>query len=151
MRPARRYLLAALAAALLLGIGGAAYWRFGRAADIPVAVAAQGAVAARVVGPGTVQARVPVTVSARVGSTVVEVLAEPDFAKAVVALRLAVLFMHSRIDIDFSLLKLRVKNRIELEIRREWVAEHPTLSYWLEKEQENWDEVGVDLTIRTSG
>ncbi|USX25078.1 Ppx/GppA family phosphatase [Oxalobacteraceae bacterium OTU3CINTB1] len=82
---------------------------------------------------------------------VVEVLAEPDFAKAVVALRLAVLFMHSRIDIDFSLLKLRVKNRIELEIRREWVAEHPTLSYWLEKEQENWDEMGVDFTIRTSG
>ena len=82
---------------------------------------------------------------------VVEVLAEPDFAKAVVALRLAVLFMHSRIDIDFSLLKLRVKNRVELEIRREWVAEHPTLSYWLEKEQENWDEVGVDFAIRTSG
>lgn len=82
---------------------------------------------------------------------VAEVLAEPDFAKAVVALRLAVLFMHSRIDIDFSLIKLRVKNRIELEIRREWVAEHPTLSYWLEKEQENWDEVGVDFTIRTSG
>jgi len=82
---------------------------------------------------------------------VVEVLSEPDFAKAVVALRLAVLFMHSRIDIDFSLLKLRVKNRIELEIRREWVAEHPTLSYWLEKEQENWDEVGVDFSIRTSG
>ena len=82
---------------------------------------------------------------------VVEVLAEPDFAKAVVALRLAVLFMHSRIDIDFSLIKLRVKNRIELEIRREWVAEHPTLSYWLEKEQENWDEVGVDFAIRTSG
>ena len=80
-----------------------------------------------------------------------ELLAEPDFAKAVVALRLAVLFMHSRIDIDFSLLKLRVKNRIELEIRREWVAEHPTLSYWLEKEQENWDEVGVDFSIRTSG
>jgi exopolyphosphatase/guanosine-5'-triphosphate,3'-diphosphate pyrophosphatase len=80
-----------------------------------------------------------------------EVLVEPDFTKAVVALRLAVLFMHSRIDIDFTLLKLRVKSRIELEIRREWVAEHPTLSYWLEKEQENWDEVGVDFSIRTSG
>ena len=76
MRPARRYLLAALVAALLLGVGGAAYWRFGRAVEIPVSVAAQGAVAARVVGPGTVQARVPVTVSARVGSTVVEVLAD---------------------------------------------------------------------------
>nr|WP_315395530.1 Ppx/GppA phosphatase family protein [uncultured Duganella sp.] len=80
-----------------------------------------------------------------------EVIEDPDFTKAVVALRLAVLFMHSRIDIDFTLLKLRVKNRIELEIRREWVADHPTLSYWLEKEQENWDEVGVDFTIRASG
>ena len=80
-----------------------------------------------------------------------DVIEDPDFTKAVVALRLAVLFMHSRIDIDFTLLKLRVKNRIELEIRREWVADHPTLSYWLEKEQENWDEVGVDFTIRASG
>jgi exopolyphosphatase/guanosine-5'-triphosphate,3'-diphosphate pyrophosphatase len=80
-----------------------------------------------------------------------EILVEPDFTKAVVAFRLAVLFMHSRIDIDFTLLKLRVKNRIELEIRREWVAEHPTLSYWLEKEQEHWDEVGVDFSIRTAG
>src|SRR5471032_1727780 len=78
-------------------------------------------------------------------------LAEPDFVKAVVALRLAVLFMHSRMDIDFTLIKLRMKNRIELEIRREWLGDHPTLSYWLEKEQEQWDEVGVDFSIRTIG
>ncbi|MYM31848.1 exopolyphosphatase / guanosine-5'-triphosphate,3'-diphosphate pyrophosphatase [Duganella sacchari] len=82
---------------------------------------------------------------------VAEVLTDPDFAKAIVALRLSVLFMHSRIDIDFTQIKLRFKSRIELEIRREWVAEHPTLSYWLEKEQEQWDEVGVDFSIRTSG
>jgi exopolyphosphatase/guanosine-5'-triphosphate,3'-diphosphate pyrophosphatase len=81
---------------------------------------------------------------------VAEVLNEADFAKAIVALRLSVLFMHSRIDIDFSQIRLRFKSRIELEIRRDWVAEHPTLSYWLEKEQEQWDEVGVDFTIRTS-
>jgi exopolyphosphatase/guanosine-5'-triphosphate,3'-diphosphate pyrophosphatase len=68
-----------------------------------------------------------------------------------VAFRLAVLFMHSRIDLDFTQIKLRFKSRIELEIRREWVAEHPTLSYWLEKEQEQWDEVGVDFLIRTTG
>lgn len=79
-----------------------------------------------------------------------ELLQEPDFAKAVVAFRLSVLFMHSRIDIDFTQLKLRFKSRVELEISREWVAEHPTLSYWLEKEQEQWDEVGVDFIIRTS-
>jgi exopolyphosphatase/guanosine-5'-triphosphate,3'-diphosphate pyrophosphatase len=82
---------------------------------------------------------------------VVEVLGETDFAKAIVALRLAVLFMHSRIDLDFTQIKLRYKSRIELEIQRDWVAEHPTLSYWLEKEQEQWDEVGVDFLIRTTG
>ena len=73
-----------------------------------------------------------------------------DSAKAVVALRLAILFMHSRIEIDFMELKLRMKNRIELELRREWVADHPTVSYWMEKEQELWDEVGVDFSIRAN-
>ncbi|UTY60245.1 Ppx/GppA phosphatase family protein [Massilia sp. erpn] len=77
-----------------------------------------------------------------------ELLGESDFAKAVVALRLAILFMHSRIELDFKGIKLRMKNRIELELRREWVAEHPTVAYWMEKEQEFWDEVGVDLSIR---
>ncbi|MBA5605047.1 Ppx/GppA family phosphatase [Duganella sp. FT3S] len=79
-----------------------------------------------------------------------EALAESDFAKAVVALRLAILFMHARIDVDFRQLKLRMKNRIELEIRRDWVADHPTVSYWMEKEQELWDEVGVDFSIRAN-
>jgi exopolyphosphatase/guanosine-5'-triphosphate,3'-diphosphate pyrophosphatase len=76
-------------------------------------------------------------------------LPEADFAKAVVALRLAILFMHSRIEPDFELLKLRMKNRIELELRREWVAEHPTVAYWFEKEQEQWDEVGIYFTVKT--
>jgi exopolyphosphatase / guanosine-5'-triphosphate,3'-diphosphate pyrophosphatase len=79
-----------------------------------------------------------------------EALTDPDFAKAVVALRLAILFMHARIDVDFRQLKLRMKNRIELEIRRDWVSDHPTVSYWMEKEQELWDEVGVDFSIRAN-
>ncbi|UGQ48014.1 Ppx/GppA phosphatase family protein [Massilia endophytica] len=78
-----------------------------------------------------------------------EQLSDGDFAKAVVALRLAILFMHSRIEPDFSVLKLRVKSRIELELRRSWVAEHPTVAYWFEKEQELWDEVGVDFTVKS--
>jgi exopolyphosphatase/guanosine-5'-triphosphate,3'-diphosphate pyrophosphatase len=77
-------------------------------------------------------------------------LAEPDFAKAVLALRLAILLMHARIEADFSELKLRMKNKIELDIKRSWVAHHPTVSYWIEKEQEWWDEVGVDFSVRTS-
>ena len=79
-----------------------------------------------------------------------EVLSDPDFAKAVLALRLSILLMHARIEADFSELRLRMKNRIELDIKRGWVAHHPTVSFWIEKEQEFWDEVGVDFTIRAS-
>ncbi|MDB5907223.1 MAG: ppx/GppA phosphatase family protein, partial [Massilia sp.] len=79
-----------------------------------------------------------------------DALAEPDFAKAVLALRLAILLMHARIEADFNELKLRMKSKIELDIKRSWVAHHPTVSYWIEKEQEWWDEVGVDFSVKTS-
>ena len=79
-----------------------------------------------------------------------DVLADADFAKAVLALRLSILLMHARIEADFSELRLRMKNRIDLDIKRGWVAHHPTVSFWIEKEQEFWDEVGVDFTIRAS-
>ncbi len=79
-----------------------------------------------------------------------EALSDPDFAKAVLALRLAILFMHSRIEVDFQQLRLRMKNRIELEINRSLVAHHPTVSYWIEKEQEWWDEVGVDFSVKAN-
>jgi len=69
-------LASALVALLLVVARGAAYWRLGRAADVPVAMAAQGSIAAYVVGPGTVQARVPVTLSARVSATVTRVLTD---------------------------------------------------------------------------
>ena len=80
---------------------------------------------------------------------VAEQLTEPDFAKAVLALRLAVLLMHARIGEDFSALRVRMKNRIELEVGRAWLGSHPTISYWVEKEQEWWDEVGVDFGVKT--
>lgn len=80
---------------------------------------------------------------------VAEALEDSDFAKAVLALRVAILLMHARIDADAGELKLRMKNRIDLEIRREWVGSHPTVSYWIEKEQEWWDEVGVDFSVRS--
>jgi exopolyphosphatase/guanosine-5'-triphosphate,3'-diphosphate pyrophosphatase len=79
-----------------------------------------------------------------------DALTDPDFAKAVLALRLAIVLMHARIEPESEQIKLRMKNRIEIEIRRSWKADHPTLSYWLEKEQEWWDEVGVDFSVKTS-
>ncbi len=77
-----------------------------------------------------------------------EVLSDIDFAKALLALRLAVMFMHSHITLDFDEIRLKMKNRIDLEIKRDWVRDHPTVSYWMQKEQEWWSGVGVDFSIR---
>jgi RND family efflux transporter MFP subunit len=66
----------ALVALLLLAAGAVAYWRFGHALEVQVAVVSNGAIAARVVGPGSVQARIPVTLSARVSATVTQVHAD---------------------------------------------------------------------------
>lgn len=77
-------------------------------------------------------------------------LANGDFAKAVLALRLAVMFMHARIDVDIDDVRLKMKNRIDLEIRKDWVTDHPTVSYWIEKEKESWAEVGMEFSIRLS-
>lgn len=79
-----------------------------------------------------------------------QALGELDFAKAVLALRMAVMFMHSRIEIDLSELRLRMRGRIELEIKRDWVAEHPTVWYWMERERECWAQIGVDFAVRTN-
>jgi len=65
--------LIALVGLLLMVAAVAGYWRFGRAIDVPVAVATRGAILAYVVGPGSMQARVPVTLSARVNATVTHV------------------------------------------------------------------------------
>ena len=79
---------------------------------------------------------------------VADLLADPGFAKAVLALRLAVVFMHARIAAQTDELRLKMKNRIELDIRNEWVSDHPTLAYWIGKEKEAWAEVGIDFSMR---
>lgn len=71
-----RKITIALVGLLVLLVAGAAWWRFGHALDLPVAVARQGAIVARVVGPGSVQARVPVTLSSRINATVTQVMVD---------------------------------------------------------------------------
>ena len=78
-----------------------------------------------------------------------DALADQDFAKAVLALRLAVLFMHTRLELSLAEIRLRMKSRIELEIKQEWLEQHPTLNYWMEKEPEAWGELNVDFVVRT--
>ncbi|MES2025668.1 MAG: Ppx/GppA phosphatase family protein [Pseudomonadota bacterium] len=79
---------------------------------------------------------------------VADSLSDANFAKAVLALRLAVMFMHARLNIGIDEVRLKMKNRIELEIRKEWVTDHPTVSYWMDKEKECWNEVGIDFSIK---
>ena len=80
-----------------------------------------------------------------------DTLDDPDFAKAVLALRLATIFLHSRIDEDVGGMRLKMKSRIELELKRDWIEKHPTLSYWIEKERECWDEIGVEMSVKAGG
>jgi exopolyphosphatase/guanosine-5'-triphosphate,3'-diphosphate pyrophosphatase len=75
-------------------------------------------------------------------------LSDLDFAKAVLALRIAVTFMHSRVEFDYTDISLKMKSKIELDIRRNWVALHPTFSIWLQREIECWREVGVEFVVR---
>jgi len=79
-----------------------------------------------------------------------DILDDLDFAKAVLALRLSVTFMHSRVELDYADIRLKMKNRIELEIKQDWVSLHPTVAYWLQKEIECWREVGIDFQVRAN-
>lgn len=73
----RRVLAAVLVAALVLvAATSVIYLRFGRAVAVSIVEAVHGSVALRVVGPGSVQARVPVTLSARITATVAQLNAD---------------------------------------------------------------------------
>jgi exopolyphosphatase/guanosine-5'-triphosphate,3'-diphosphate pyrophosphatase len=77
-----------------------------------------------------------------------EHMGDPDFAKAVLALRLAVVLMHAKIDIDIDEIKLRMKSRIEIEAARSWFRNHPTVSVLLDKERGWWAELDVVFLVR---
>ena len=78
------------------------------------------------------------------------VLTNSDALKAVVALRLAVMLQHAKVNFKADKLKIRVKNRIEMTVPKEWLDAYPTLLYWLEKECEWWEDVGITMTVRSS-
>jgi exopolyphosphatase/guanosine-5'-triphosphate,3'-diphosphate pyrophosphatase len=79
-----------------------------------------------------------------------EALGAPDLARAVLAMRLAAVFMHARVDGDLGGLKLRMKNRIEIDTPRGWLKQHPTVAAWFDKEVAAWNEVGVGLQVTQS-
>jgi exopolyphosphatase/guanosine-5'-triphosphate,3'-diphosphate pyrophosphatase len=76
-----------------------------------------------------------------------EALGVPDLAKALLAMRLAAVFMHARVDDSVDALRLRMKGRIEIETPRGWLGQHPTVASWFEKEAAAWNEVGVPFQV----
>jgi exopolyphosphatase/guanosine-5'-triphosphate,3'-diphosphate pyrophosphatase len=76
-----------------------------------------------------------------------EALGAPDLARAVLALRLAAVFMHARVDGDLDGLRVRMKNRIEIDTPRGWLKQHPTVAAWFDKEAAAWGEVGVGFQV----
>ncbi|MFM8465037.1 MAG: Ppx/GppA family phosphatase, partial [Burkholderiaceae bacterium] len=80
-----------------------------------------------------------------------DALNDADVTRAIVALRLGVLFMHARIDPAVAPVRLSVRSRIELTLGQAITLHHPTLAYWLSKETAAWAEVGRQFVIRNSG
>lgn len=76
-----------------------------------------------------------------------EALGTADLARAVLAMRLAAVFMHARVDADLDGLRLRMKNRIEIDTPRGWLKQHPTVAAWFDKEATAWAEVGVGFQV----
>ncbi|ALK96848.1 exopolyphosphatase [Massilia sp. WF1] len=76
-----------------------------------------------------------------------EALGAPDQARAILAMRLAAVFMHARVDGDVDALRLRMKNRIEIDTPRGWLGQHPTVAAWFEKEAVAWGEVGIGFQL----
>lgn len=80
-----------------------------------------------------------------------DAVAEPEVCKAMLALRLGIVFMHARIDPAIESVRLRKGQRIEIEVGRHLTSAHPTLAYWLAKEQSAWEEAGVPFVVRNVG
>lgn len=78
-----------------------------------------------------------------------EAIALPDLAKAILALRLGILFNHSRLDLNNHSIRLKMRQKIELDLPSQIQRKHPTLIHWLEKEELAWGELNMLMTIRS--
>jgi exopolyphosphatase/guanosine-5'-triphosphate,3'-diphosphate pyrophosphatase len=78
-------------------------------------------------------------------------LEDAELCKAVLAMRLAVMFMHSHCVLQPEDVRIKMRHRIEIELKADWIARYPTVSYWMEKERETWGEIGIDFSIKRKG
>lgn len=79
---------------------------------------------------------------------VADALTDPDILKAILALRLGILFMHARLDPAIEPVRLQLRSRIELTMGASMLTAHPTLAYWLAKEQSAWGDADRQFVLR---
>lgn len=79
---------------------------------------------------------------------VAHALADTDIARAILALRLGILFMHARVDPAVESVRLQMRSRIELTIGSQTLSAHPTFAYWITKESATWEEAGRQFIVR---
>ena len=72
----------------------------------------------------------------------------PDVIKAILALRLAVLLAQAKIEHGQAAFKVKLKERIEIELAPEVLAQHPTLAYLIEREKSFWEDVGLAFSLK---
>ena len=71
-----------------------------------------------------------------------------DAVKAVLALRLAVVFQHAKVNFKRDKLKVVVSDHIEIALPKEWLDRYETLLFWLEHECEFWNGIGMSLSVK---
>ncbi|MDR1312013.1 MAG: Ppx/GppA family phosphatase [Burkholderiaceae bacterium] len=70
-----------------------------------------------------------------------------DLLKAVLSLRLAILFRNAGVSDDIRLLRVHAKKRVDVTIPRAWTKQYPVLSFSLRQESGLWDEAGVHMQV----
>ncbi len=77
-----------------------------------------------------------------------DALADPDFARAVLAVRLAAVLLHTHETEAARQFKLKMNGRAELEVPGALMQRHPTLSWWLARERSEWEDVGIRFALK---
>ena len=79
-----------------------------------------------------------------------EITADPDALKAVLAIRLATIFLRSGAPVSLDDIGIRIGRQIEITMPKRWLKRYETLSYWLGRERNWWTRISIPFVIRHS-
>lgn len=79
---------------------------------------------------------------------VIALLDDLDMAKAILAIRLAVMLRHSHAQVDLKKIAFRFGEKFEIIMPKSYSEDYQTLFYWLGREVNWWNDIGVELVLR---